>query len=176
MITKYLKIKNHIYTESDSLFIIKGANWGEAGPSLNLYTPQYSSGTNIQGGFDLTTDLGHNIGSYKLCGRTDGTLTWNGKNLSEAAIAAQNIATTGYILYANGLILQWGQTLLTANTGKTITMSINFSSTGKFNVLATLNSSSTSNGGTIITYGGNTIQFGAKSSIDGTIEWFVIGY
>ena len=115
MITKYLKIKDHIYTESDSRLMIKGANWGEAGSALTLYTPQYSS-TTVQGGFDLSTDLGNNIGNYKLKGRTNGSLTWNNNDLAGAAIAVKNLATNGYIKYASELLIQWGRIFIPVNT------------------------------------------------------------
>ena len=105
--------------------MIKGANWGEAGPSLNLYTPQYSI-TNVQGGFDLNTDLGNNIGNHKLRGRTDGTLTWEGNDLAGTAIKGKSINNNGYISYTSGLILQYGNTDI-LNESSIVTLPISFS-------------------------------------------------
>lgn len=109
LITDYIKVNNHIYSTNTSSFLIKGADWGYAGPSLELYAPQYSN-ADIQGGFDLSTNLGndHPEGNHKLKGRADGTLVWRGNDLAGSAIVSKSISTNGYITYASGLILQWG--------------------------------------------------------------------
>lgn len=65
--------------------------------------------------------------NFSLVGRPNGSLTWNDNNLSGAAIAAQNLAATGYIKFANGLTMQWGHTAVSAaNIGVEIVFPISF--------------------------------------------------
>ena len=42
-----------------------------------------------------------------LVGRPNGSLTWNGLDLSGASIESKNIYLNGYIKFACGLIIQW---------------------------------------------------------------------
>lgn len=49
-----------------------------------------------------------NSGDYRLVGKPNGTLTWNNNDLGGASIVAKSLGTTGYIKYASGLVMQWG--------------------------------------------------------------------
>jgi hypothetical protein len=76
----------------------------------------------------------HLIGGGALTGSA---LTINGNDIAGSAIVAKSLGTNGYIKYASGLILQWGQASIeTANTATRIELPINFSANDKYSVVA----------------------------------------
>lgn len=63
------------------------------------------------------------------------SLTWNGNDLAGSAIVAKSIREIGYIKYASGLIIQWGNV---GNPNQTTGMEVKFPITFNNNVICTI--------------------------------------
>ena len=82
-----------------------GALDTNSGAGLTLYGSDW--GDSSDGAFDLKAIKGSN--SCNLKGLPNSNLTWGINDLGGSAIVAKSIGINGYIKYASGLIIQWGQ-------------------------------------------------------------------
>ena len=76
-------------------------------PYLELIGPLNTGiSEGLRGRFSLVAQDSEN--TIGLSGNVNGTLAWNNNDLGGSAIIAKSLGATGYIKYASGLLLQWG--------------------------------------------------------------------
>ena len=156
---------------SDSYLELKGDIDDSTGARLILFSTGYSADSNRSGSFEL---ISKSINSqYRLQGRPDGTLYWNGNDLAGSAIVAKSLGTNGYIKYASGLIMQWGRALIAISSTQ-ITFPVSFSNTNYIIICTPYRESGempvvvTRDYATGLCYG--------QASIETYIRWLAIGY
>ena len=96
---------NILKTSDNSELLIGGASAWYNGAHIVLRGKDINGES--KGVFTLVAALSQN-NTKSLYGHPDGRLSWSGNDLAGAAIVAKDLASNGYIKFASGLILQWG--------------------------------------------------------------------
>ena len=145
----------------------------------SLYLRSMNQGENISGTFELEASNGNEY-NCSLTGFPNGKLYWNNTDLAGTAIVAKSISSTGYIKYVSGLILQWGNSNMPANsTMVQVTFPISFPvafgtslvtqysdrTAGFYNFISNKSDLTRMN-----------IQMNAATKNTITFNWFAIGY
>jgi hypothetical protein len=107
----------HNYTEirpntDDSGIVIRGATVYNKGAFIALLGKDNPSSQ--AGSFLLQAHNGNNERDFR--GYPNGDLTWNNNDLAGSAIVAKSLGSNGYVKYASGLIVQWGQGIIGNNS------------------------------------------------------------
>ena len=155
---------------------IFGGNNVSNGASLCLY----GKDSQLQGAFNLRAN--NSVAAAALVGFYDGTLTWGGNDLAGAVIRKKSFDINGYIMYANGLILQWGYASIDVPTTNSdtilpINLPINFSNAYKVSLLPITGSPN----GRLLSCNSNTLSqikvvYNSLWATPFGLQWFAIGY
>lgn len=99
-------------------------------------------------------------------------------DLGGASIVGNSLTQNGYTKRADGLIVQWGSTTITANTPTPITLPISFTGsdqTKRHTFVCPHGSDSTSTA-SVVCYNVDNSHFGLKCSISASVDWLAIGF
>lgn len=154
---------------------------GNQSAYINLYGKECTE-TNNQSAFAICAHNGTN--SKVLVGKLDGSLLWDGNDLAGSAIVAKSLGANGYIKYASGLIVQWGQasangTNVTAGTDSGTykqTVALPLSYTSSYKAFASINLTGYNAWAQACIINNNSIDLTATRNSDTNISWFTIGY
>ena len=110
-----------------------------------------------------------------MLGLPNKSLTWVGNDLAGAAVQARSFDANGYIKYAGGLIIQWGQTGMINGNTATTTLPISYTSNWTYQVI--VSGFATNH---VAGYGAEPIsdnQFTVQATEnDKSYRWITIGY
>ena len=163
-----------------SLNLRGGTDSGDCG-SLSLIGKDVNS--DYAGGFFLSCGK-DSPETYKyLIGLPNGHLSWGsgypGNDLAGSAIVAKSLGTNGYIKYAGGLIMQWGEWSTTNGASQNIDYPISFASKVFFAAAEVFDNGtpSQSNPYCIVYAGLSSLYIHHNYSTRfGDSKWFAIGY
>jgi hypothetical protein len=149
-------------SSSDSPFIFMNGNNGDASTVKGRIV---INAQDLTKSTQLTLDPNGELMIYNSSGNT--------ADLAGSAIVAKSLGSNGYIKYASGLILQWGQDILTAN-GQEFPLNISFSNSKQIFVTGFSE-------GSVYYFGAaselSTFTVGCNITPNKTpFRWFAIGY
>jgi hypothetical protein len=111
-------------------------------------------------------------GNNTLQGTPQGGLNWAGNDLAGSAIVAKSLGTTGYIKYASGLIMQWGNAYDPSATNYLFTLPISFTSAARVVAIG----QDTGIGLISANMSGLSQIYFVVQNANHYINWFAIGY
>ena len=183
--TTYFKSANGTFTGRDyyrdvnnDLLRLNGGNTHNGGACLMLYGMNANNvhGDGTQGIFDLVAcNKEDGSGSKQLIGRSNGSLTWAGKEIERVELKNGN-----YIRFTSGLTLMWGKVNIPAGTKKqTVNLPIPFKS--DYVVSLANGASPNSDSGFTVSYQVREISLSAFNilhTFEGATGWayFAVGY
>lgn len=89
--------------------------------------------------------------------------------------ANQSLATNGYQKLPGGLIIQWGQTIVTGNTNTTVTLPASFQADPFWAIAGYSNNSETAYVASVMSMSATSIVVRSVGGSSKTINWLVIG-